>query len=101
MIKQVLFWIDDNYLLQHCTGSDSISLGERGSCWGLGGKLKSLQMNAKTRSVEAFFSLGSGEDVLTPGVDSQFYGPVFVFLRICLSIFFLWLKLSRTEFSSF
>ena len=45
-------------------------------------------MNAKTRSVEAFFSLGSGEDVLTPDVDSQFYGPVFVFLRICLSNFF-------------
>ena len=76
-------------------------LGKGGVAGDWGGKLKSLQMNAKTRSVEAFFSLGSGEDVLTPSVDSQFYGPVFVFLRICLSIFFLWLKLSRTEFSSF
>jgi len=76
-------------------------LGKGGVAWDWGGTLKSLQMNAKPSSVEAFFSLGSGEDVLTPDVDSQFYGPVFVFLRICLSIFILWLMLSRTEFSSF
>ena len=69
-------------------------LGKGGVAEDWGGTLKSLQMNAKTSSVEAFFSFGSGEDVLTPGVDSQFYGPVFVFLRICLSIFFLWLMLS-------
>jgi len=69
-------------------------LGKGGVAEDWGGTLKSLQMNAKTRSVEAFFSLGSGEDVLTPSVDSQFYGPVFVFLRMCLSIFFLWLMLS-------
>ena len=76
-------------------------LGKGGVAEDWGGTLKSLQMNAKTSSVEAFFSLGSGEDVLTPDVDRQFYGPVFVFLRICLSIFILWLMLLRTEFSSF
>ena len=76
-------------------------LGKGGVAGDWGGTLKSLQMNEKTISVKVFFSLGSGEDVLTPSVDSQFYGPVFVFLRICLSIFFLWLMLSRTEFSSF
>jgi len=63
-------------------------LGKGGVAGDWGGTLKSLQMNEKTISVKVFFSLGSGEDVLTPGVDSQFYGPVFVFLRICLSIFF-------------
>ena len=36
-------------------------------------------MNAKTRSAEVFFSLGSSENVLTPGVDSQFYDTIFVF----------------------
>jgi len=76
-------------------------LGKGGIAEDWGGTLKSLQMNAKTSSVEAFFSFGSGEDVLTPGVDNQFYGPVFVFLRICLSIFILWLMLSRMEFSNF
>ena len=63
-------------------------LGEGGVARDWGGVLKPLQMNAKTRSAEVFFSLGSSENILTPGVDSQFYGPVFVFLRICLSIFF-------------
>jgi len=38
-----------------------------------------MQMNAKTRSAEAFFSLGSSENILTPGVDRQFYDTIFVF----------------------
>ena len=54
-------------------------LGKGGIAEDWGGTLKSLQMNAKTSSVEAFFSLGSDEDVLTPGVDSQFYDTIFVF----------------------
>ena len=55
-------------------------LGKGGVAGDWGGTLKSLQMNAKTRSAEVFFSLGSSENILTPGVDSQFYDTIFVFL---------------------
>jgi len=55
-------------------------LGEGGVARDWGGILKPLQMNAKTRSAEVFFSLGSSENVLTPGEDSQFYDTIFVFL---------------------